>query len=512
MPDWFLLRIATIFAATVFISGKKILEAYNLCRQVLSQLGEEIPESLHQNQVSKMVEVTSKMVERISDKELLEMKEMNGRLSISMNFYSIMGTAAYFGKPEMISFIACKMVGLTMENGLCKHSIIGLVQFAVVLCSDKMAKKGIESASRIGKATMSCYRERYQTAEILSRLYTVYYCFIAPFTEPLQTCADMLRKGFDAGMSLGESGMAFLNSGIHIRCTLLAGDRLPTLLEKLDYYLKLANTYQDENLKEPLSLLRETISILINNGGTSSSSRHSIDVPTDSVNAKVLGVIYFQGAIRAFWQGHSERCRYYTEKFFLNMTSDSFDVRLKFIKFIEGLNSYQLMKRRPSKKLTSISKKAIKVLNGAASHSSWNFRNKVRYNQSVYFDGLVCCFRFWCMIFLNRFLHLHLLQYFSQVHLLEAEHFSIQNNNLEAQESYTAAINSARLCGFIHEQGLACELAGYHYKKVCDYSSAWSFFDQAKRCYTEWGSQMKVDSVTCQIDSLSDFMRDGPSL
>jgi len=90
--------------------------------------------------------------------------------------------------------------------------------------------------------------------------------------------------------------------------------------------------------------------------------------------------------------------------------------------------------------------------------------------------------------------------------LLEAEHFSSQNLNSEAQASYAAAISSARSSGFIHEQGLACELAGYHRKKVCDFSSAWSLFDQAKRCYAEWGSQMKVDSVTCQLGSLSDHM------
>ena len=81
-----------------------------------------------------------------------------------------------------------------------------------------------------------------------------------------------------------------------------------------------------------------------------------------------------------------------------------------------------------------------------------------------------------------------------QVHLLEAEQFSFQKRNIKAQSSYAAAINSARLSGFIHEQGLACELAGYHFKKVSDLPSAWISFEQAKQCYVEWGSQMKVDS------------------
>ena len=77
--------------------------------------------------------------------------------------------------------------------------------------------------------------------------------------------------------------------------------------------------------------------------------------------------------------------------------------------------------------------------------------------------------------------------------------------------SYAAAIDSARSSGFIHEQGLACELAGYHCKKIFDLRNARSFFDQAKECYTEWGSQMKVDSVTRQLRSLSDHRPGGPS-
>ena len=98
-----------------------------------------------------------------------------------------------------------------------------------------------------------------------------------------------------------------------------------------------------------------------------------------------------------------------------------------------------------------------------------------------------------------------------QVHLLEAEQFSFLNRNSEAQSSYAAAINSARSSGFIHEQGLAFELAGFHFKKVFDLRSAWNSFDQAKQCYTEWGSQMKVDSVSRQLRSLSDYMPGGPS-
>ncbi|KAL3797054.1 hypothetical protein ACHAW5_009640 [Stephanodiscus triporus] len=447
--------------ARILLDRKSFIDAYTLCHEVLSQLGEEIPESLQNNQMFEMAESTSIMLRSISDSILLEMKEMDERLSVTMNFYNIIAQVAYFLKPEMLPLFACRRVKLTMEKGLCKYSIMGFVSYAWALCDSKIVKKDIEDASRIGKAAMSCWMTRYRTTELLPNLYLCYYGFVAFHTEPLQACANMLRQGFDVGMSLGETGIAFFNSSQHIRNALMAGDRLPTLLENVDYYLKLANTYQNETAQVFLSCHRETISILMGTGGT------AIDVP-DAASEHFLSAIYFNRAIQAYWQGHSERCQHYIKKSSHFTNSDKW--RLLFVTFIEGMNSFQLQKKT---KFRSIQSNAIIVLKNAASLSSWNFLNKV--------------------------------------HLLEAEQFSHQNHKDEAQASYAAAINSARSSGFIHEQGLACELAGHHHKKFDDFRSAWSFFDQAKRCYTEWGSQMKVESVTQQLNSLSDYAHCGQS-
>ena len=160
----------------------------------------------------------------------------------------------------------------------------------------------------------------------------------------------------------------------------MAGDRLPTLLENVDYYLKLANTYQNEMIKTFLSINRETISILIDNGGSSSSTPFAVDVPTDTEETKVLEEMYYNRAIQAYWQGHSERCQHYIKKSSHFTNSDKW--RLLFVTFIDGMNSFQLLKRTSNGKLRSIPRNAIIVLKKAASLSSWNFLNKVRYNQT----------------------------------------------------------------------------------------------------------------------------------
>lgn len=89
-------------------------------------------------------------------------------------------------------------------------------------------------------------------------------------------------------------------------------------------------------------------------------------------------------------------------------------------------------------------------------------------------------------------------QYNNKVFLLEAEHHSFERRYEEAQKLYAAAITASKEC--VHEQGLACELAGLHYNRRGQTKLALENFQQAKRCYAKWGSQMKVESINKLIE------------
>ena len=104
--------------------------------------------------------------------------------------------------------------------------------------------------------TVSCSRAA-------AKLYYAYYGYVAFHTEPLQVCADMLQQAFDVGMSLGLSKTAFYNAIQHIKYSLFAGQQLTLLLERVDYYLVLADQYKNEFSKRYISIFRDTISTLI---------------------------------------------------------------------------------------------------------------------------------------------------------------------------------------------------------------------------------------------------------
>jgi hypothetical protein len=157
----------------------------------------------------------------------------------------------------------------------------------------------------------------------------------------------------------------------------MAGESLPTLLEKVNSYLELSKTFQCPFFFVYHRIFRETISALIGKEGSTDTDRHPEHQPAEKANLRILETIHFHRAIQAYWLGHSERCLYFADKFFkvgihrgklngIEMT------------FINGLNSFQLLKRQNSAKLRRAGQIAINELESAASNSSWNFSNKVR--------------------------------------------------------------------------------------------------------------------------------------
>ena len=73
----------------------------------------------------------------------------------------------------------------------------------------------------------------------------------------------------------------------------------------------------------------------------------------------------------------------------------------------------------------------------------------------------------------------------------------------QAKVSYDASIAAARSSKFIHEQGLACELAAFHCLKYEDINEAVSLLRQALECYTKWGCQVRMDQINKQLERLA---------
>ncbi|KAL7540660.1 hypothetical protein ACHAXR_010684 [Thalassiosira sp. AJA248-18] len=430
-------------------------EAYEMCREVLSQLNETIPEMtepVDMREVGAILHETVSLLGKMSNDDLLGLKEMDGAHRITLKFYTLLQSVVYWSKPERLPHIGSRMIRLSLEHGVCQDSAVGLSMYAAILCQQCTLVPEMCEAWRIGNVAMSLLK-RF-SSEIVPLVYVCHYGFVAVFFQPMQLCADGLRKGFQVGLSAGESAHAFYNSMRLVSISLLAGENLSSLLRTTDYHLEMMSRFRNKLSVPNLSSYRETVSTLIDKGQSTSAQIKNAAKLEETVSNAAYSKRHNETellncVLQSFWLGHAERCHHYAKKALDHPTLVPF-FRL-FILFYATLNAFRGLKNNNGsgsqfKKMKPLYKDAIAALQSYAVLSPWNFNNKV--------------------------------------FLLDAEMHSFEGRSQEATASYAAAITASCSSRFIHEQGLACELAGLHHIKTGNWHD---FFATGKRVLHSMG-------------------------
>lgn len=91
------------YSLVVFIhhSQERGEEAFATCQDVLTQLGEDIPECVTLEESKKFVQETTLLLEDLSGERLRAMNEMDKSMQTVVKFYSFMGDVSWFLKPEV---------------------------------------------------------------------------------------------------------------------------------------------------------------------------------------------------------------------------------------------------------------------------------------------------------------------------------------------------------------------------------------------------------------------------
>ena len=236
---------------------------------------------------------------------------------------------------------------------------------------------------------------------------------------------------------------------------------MASLLKEIDYYLHLLKTYKSELAMKLLMFYRATVSTLIDRGERNGIEANLFSNDTEP-GPKLREVFYFNAVFRNYWLGYTERCHHFAQKSFaLSKQPGAFTNH-----FYYALNLLDMRKKKANLLQTRVVEGIIASMKVAASHAEINFKNKLE--------------------------------------LLEAERYGLTayHDSAAALRAYDTAIASARKAGFILEQGLACEKAGFYSKRVKDNERSLTYFNQALECYKKWGSSMKADFIRKELRNL----------
>jgi len=167
--------------------------------------------------------------------------------------------------------------------------------------------------SRIAKNALSL-RERFDTVAQIPEVYLNFYGGIAWRFETFQVSADYLCRGFEIGLSTGNTHAAWLCALQATLFSIISGANLQSMLNKIDYYLHLSKTFNIKIGKNLFLVYRDTVSMLIDKGeATCIEAKPTLGDLTDPGN-KLRIVYYRHEAVRAFWLGYTERCEHCCQK------------------------------------------------------------------------------------------------------------------------------------------------------------------------------------------------------
>ena len=275
-----------------------------------------------------------------------------------------------------------------------------------------------------------------------------------------------LRSGFESLLSIGNTDKGFICAAKATIYSIFSGEKkLTLLLDEIEYYLHLLKTYNNEITRRLLMICRRTVSLLIDKGETTMVRANDDTREGDATPHFGLDLVWFTGTIQNYWLGYDERCCHFAKKCFDSFPSPGREYRC-IVLFYYGLTLIDMQKEKMITRRKTEINKIVSSIRVAESHANSNFRNKLE--------------------------------------LLQAEQYALVGKYNHAVRAYDAAIASAKKSEFIHELGLACEKAGFFFKRFRIVNSAIRYFEQARICYDEWGSRMKVGMIERELSALKE--------
>ena len=286
-------------------------EAYDLGLEVLEQLGEKIPKSVDPDSFKTTVAKIQSKLGKIDESDLINMKLMEDPIISSlMQFYNHVCHMSFFLNPPMMKWYAAKQMELTLEHGVCKYSALGIMMYSMILGGKLI--QDVEGGYRLGKISLKLLERFDQAQDLIPNMYLCYYGFIAVHIEPFQSCADMLKRGMEIGLSTGDIQMALLIGPNYVQKSLISGMNLPDLKKEWDYQMRLIDTNSQPFFKMYMSRLHQSIvKVIAQRDPTVDPDRPGEDVASVTEFSESQT---FHNVWQSFWLGHYDRCLYHAEK------------------------------------------------------------------------------------------------------------------------------------------------------------------------------------------------------
>eukprot|EP00986_Skeletonema_menzelii_P007042 scaffold2704_cov162-Skeletonema_menzelii.AAC.2 len=450
-----------LYCLTCFLAySSKLPESIEKGLDILSQLGIDLRSK--KSSIEACVKETKYLLSFSSEDEILNMRRMTDpKLIMAMKFLGKLELGMTQIMPESAPHVMQQIIQLSLLHGMNPVSPIGFVHLGSYIAKLGDVSEGYRYV-KLARLLLDKLdpRERAAEGEVI--------CFgtqVRTYVEPLQSTLEYHYEGYAAAMSSGDIMQAALNNLFGTGMCSFAGVNLQTAYEKCAESVNFMHERKVLIFMMQLQCIQRSVFKLI---GTDEKPKYESAEGENilATNNRVMTSDYFQRAYTSFMFRLYDDAKHYTEKYLnciVNTWANLF-FQHAYHAFYMGLISFWLARKSRDGQLWhergTRSKLALKKW---AESSKWTFENK------------------W--------------------YLLEAEESYCNNDFDTAKLLYEKAISSAKDHKFVHEEALACELAGYFSVEFRDTEKAIEYFLLAHEKYHEWGAFGKCDSLFKFVES-----------
>lgn len=456
----------------LYLSLGKAEEAVQVGREGLRLLGVKLPSrdyTLHilWDAFKAKLNIGKRTIEDLALAPDITDKDVTAKLKLLMN----LTPAAYHIDAKLVMVISLKMTNLSLRYGNSDVTAYGYLLFGVLL-NDAFGRA--QEGYRFGRMALKL-NERYDNREIKTRMNMVFATFLSSWVKHIDEAIEYLQLAYKGGMECGDLNYIGYSLTFLVSRMMIRGDHLDHLEETCqktcDFFIKTKQLKAVNYIVPPLRLAANM------RGRTKTRASFEDEEFSQEKYLKDTGDPDYLVNVYNYEITRMQAFLYY--KFF----EEAYQIALPLEKEVErvlyaGLGRWDYYFYY------------VLTLLGVMNKVNPQERKKVKQKIRKCFPKLKKAVKSNPSNFLDRYL------------LLQAEMARGKGHFAKAAKFYQDAIQAAEDNRFMHNQALACELAGDFYLQAGFEECALGYLTKARFLYEKWGATEKVKAINEEYHEL----------
>ena len=238
-------KLRVLHVKTYVLAGQdKLLHAIDACREVLKELGVNLPSNPKNIHVLIEYVMTKRLLKRRKPRVLMSLPLISDEMQTqAILFLNAAAIFAWHADLETVaSFVFLKMMRLTLKHGLCKFSPFAFATFGMLLAAVGDHNGGYE----YGRVALELGAQLEGSRECIASTTVVVESCLTHLKKPLYDSLAPIMEGHTVGMQTGEIEFAALCLSGHGGMNIVLGTRLDNMEQTLLNYGTLTSRSEKE--------------------------------------------------------------------------------------------------------------------------------------------------------------------------------------------------------------------------------------------------------------------------